>query len=173
MQKRTRIILWSIAALIGLVVIISTLYLIIMNEPALEGWEAGDPDSPKQVLIAASGSDYKKQLIRDVIDRLQSDAIFFKVIGLKELPETDPAGYQAIAILNSCEMYKMDEKVRSFLKKYPEPEKIVLLVTSGNSEWTPEDEAYKGYNAISGASSKEYHDTMLAELTGRIRQLLQ
>ena len=170
MKKRNKIILWSLAALVGIPAVIMTVYMIVMYEPALKGWEAGVKNSPTRVLIASSGSDFKKAMIKDVIKRLQPDKRFFKVVDLGELKKVKPIKFQAIAILNSAEMWKMDSNVRTFLDKYSKLKKIVLLTTSGNSKW--KTKKYK-VDTISGASKQKHRPEMIKKLVARLRAILK
>ena len=170
MKKKNRIILWIISALIGIPAVIMITYMIIMHEPSLQGWEAGKKGGPVRILIASSGSDFKRTMIQDVINQLHPEKRYFKVIDLSKLPKARPSKYRAIAILNSCEMWKMDSNVRNFLEQHSSLKKIVLLTTSGNSKWKS-----KKYNVdtISGASKKQYRSEMIRKLVKKLEKLLQ
>ena len=170
MKKRTKIILWSLGGLVLLLCAVGTIYLIVMYEPDLErGREGGSGLPGKRLLIASSGSSFKQALLRELETRLLADRIPFRIIPLRELPAVDPAIYRAVVLINSCEMYKMDSRVRAFFTKYRDYSRIVLVTTSGPGTWKTKDFAI---DTVSGASKRGVAPSLAETIMSRVRRIV-
>ncbi|MBN2830582.1 MAG: hypothetical protein JXR56_09720 [Candidatus Cloacimonetes bacterium] len=84
----------------------------------------------KRVLITSSRSDYKKDLVAQIVDELTEMQCEVVVENNKFLKDTNPMEYDAIVILNKIYAGKQEKKVRNFLAGLSEKEKEKVLVVN-------------------------------------------
>jgi len=132
-------ILIGIGVLIILLVIISGIYLLIHVQDVAEPMEVGSPEMNKKILIASQGSKYKNIMVDTLIARLKTEDVYISVIDISNLSEIDQEDWDAEVIINTTEGWKVPEPVKEFLDRIEKPDVVMLLITSGNGEWKPED----------------------------------
>ena len=135
----------------------------------VKGTERGDKNCEKRVLIAAQQSEFKEAVVSKVVEGLEQDACYVKVIDVKKLREESTGDYEAMVIVNTCKMWRLNRHVRKFLKKVQETGKIVLLTTAGDPEWKA-----KGVqvDAITSASEMEEVGAVAETVLEKVRTLL-
>lgn len=125
-----------------------------------------------KVLIASSQSEYKKALIKSLINNYQNKPVHLKITGLDKLPKaTKATNYDAIVVLNSCIAWGMEKEVSSFLKKYRDYNKMIILTTSGDSNWLPNKKG-RNFDALSSASQMSNLQEMANKIIDRVNKLL-
>jgi len=132
-------ILIGIGALIVLFVVVFGIYLLIHVQDVAEPLEVGSPDMNKKVLIATQGSKYKNLMVDTLIARLKAEDIYISVIDISNLSEINQEDWDAEIIIHTTEGWKVPEPVKEFLDRIEKPDVVMLLITSGNGEWKPED----------------------------------
>jgi hypothetical protein len=65
----------------------------------------------------------------------------------------------------------MDPRVRAFLQRSRNPRNLVILTTSGDGQWAPEQMGYH-LDAISSASKKERVDDIANTILSKVQKLL-
>lgn len=139
MRKKTKIVLWILGGLFLLFVGWIGIYLLVKYEPDLDkGWTAGPDAAPTRVLVATSGSAFKRAVAKRVADSLAADGRRVRVEPLAALPDLDPAGFHAVVIMGSCEGWRLGRKAGRFLSRHTNHARHVLVVTSGPGTWKPE-----------------------------------
>jgi len=125
-----------------------------------------------KVLIASSQSEYKKALIKSLINNYQDQPVHLKITGLDKLPKaTKATNYDAIVVLNSCLAWGMEKEVSSFLKQYRDYNKIIILTTSGDSNWLPNKKG-RNFDALSSASQMANLEELSGKIIERVNKLL-
>jgi hypothetical protein len=137
-------------------------------------FEAGDPGSPRRVLVAGEQTGFKKHVVEKLIEKLGTEDWYFRVIGLDKLAEEDAGRYGAILLLAGYRAGRIDERVTSFLEKDPTDPKIVVLYTRGTEEPLPErSKPDLRVDAISSASREDREDLRAGELAALIEKRFQ
>lgn len=134
--KRVLIVLGS---LVGLFIVVFGIYLLVNIQGEAEAVEVGSPEISKRVLIASQGSEFKNQMVDTIISRLKSEDIYIRVIDVSGLSEINEENWSAEIIIHTTEGWKAPEPVRDYLDRIKEPGKVMLLITSGDGGWKPED----------------------------------
>jgi len=132
-------ILIGIGVLIILLVIISGIYLLIHGQDVAEPFEVGSADSDMKILIATQGSDYKNLMVDTLISRLKGDDVYISVIDISGLNEVSQKDWDAEVIIHTTEGYRLPEVVKEYLGRIENPDEVMLLITSGDGGWKPEE----------------------------------
>ena len=92
-----------------------------------------------------------------------------KVIDLRKLAEEATEDYEAMVIVNTRKMWRLNRHARKFLKKVQKSKKVVLLTTAGDPEWKA-----KGVqvDAIKSASETEEVGAVAEAVLEKVRTLL-
>ncbi|MBN2835184.1 MAG: hypothetical protein JXR48_09485 [Candidatus Delongbacteria bacterium] len=157
--------------LIGLLILIVsfaifvTIYMIMYTQGVIEPFEAGSKDSADKVLIASQGSEYKEMFVQKVIERLEKDSLYIKVIDVTEIEKENIDDFKAVLIINSIEMYDMQENAKSFISASGKGN-VVMIATSGNGAMGPKDNSI---DAITTASSVDTIDEKVDEAVKRLK----
>jgi hypothetical protein len=161
--------------LIGLIIVVvgfaifMTIYMMMYSQGVIESFEAGEKNSTDKILIASQGSEYKELFVQKVIDRLESDSLLIKVIDVTEIEKENIDDFKAVLIINSIEMYDMQDNAKGFLSG-ANSDKVIMLATSGNGAMGPKD---KSIDAITTASSVETIDEKVDEVIKRMEKVLK
>ena len=156
--------------LIGLIIVLFgfgafvAIYMALYTQGVIESFEAGEKSSNERILIASQGSDYKNIFVEKVIEKLKNDSLFIKVIDVTEIEKENIDDFKVILIINSIEMYDMQENAKGFLSGV-NTDKVIMLATSGNGAMGPKDNSI---DAITTASSVETIDEKVDEVMKRI-----
>lgn len=126
----------------------------------------------KKLLIASRKSDFKDQVVEDILAEFRDKPVYMKITGLNKL-ETESAGdYSAVVILNTCMAWGLDRNVQAFLKNNPDQDRLIILTTSSNGKWAPKMEN-RTFDAISAASRIERADSVASDIVQKIQKLLE
>ncbi len=132
-------ILIGIGVLIILLVIISGIYLLIHVQDVAEPMEVGSPEMDKKVLIATQGSEYKNLMVDTLTARLKGEDVYISVIDISGLKEINQEDWDAEVIIHTTEGYRLPEVVKEYLGRVENPDEVILLITSGDGSWKPEE----------------------------------
>ena len=132
-------ILIGIGVLIILLVIISGIYLLIHVQDVAEPMEVGSPEMDKKVLIATQGSKYKNLMVDTLTARLKGEDVYISVIDISGLKEINQEDWDAEVIIHTTEGYRLPEVVKEYLGRVENPDEVILLITSGDGSWKPEE----------------------------------
>ena len=153
-------------AIVGLAIFV-LIYMMMYSQGVIEPFEAGEKASLEKILIASQGSDYKNMFVEKVIEKLKNDSLFIKVIDVTEIEKENIDDFKAVLIINSIEMYDMQENAKGFLSG-ANNKKVIMLATSGNGAMGPKDNSI---DAITTASSLESIDEKVDEVINRLKEL--
>lgn len=114
----------------------------------VEPYEVNSNNTEKKLLIATQGSDFKDSITNAVVNHYKSEAIFIKVIDIKDLEQIDPDDFNALLVLHTWENWKPPVEVKVFIERSKnEAKKMVVLTTSGDGDYKMEN-----VDAITGES---------------------
>jgi hypothetical protein len=108
-------------------------------------------------LLASQGSEFKDQLLKDVVQQLESDTVFLSIIDCTSLEQEEILDWNAIIIIHTTQIHGMPKAAKNYLTKIPDLSKVVLVTTSGGG-----DEVVTEFDvdAISTASRLVVTDTI-------------
>ena len=133
-----------------------------------ESFEVNSPEFDQRVLIATQGSEFKDAVVAQVIEHLRQRPVYIKVIDVSLLPGVSAAEWSAVVVLHTWENWKPQLDAKRFLRRVKEPEKVVVLSTSGAG-----DEKMAGMDAITASSSMEEVPAYAGEIVARLEPLLR
>jgi len=161
-------------AIVTLLVILSAIlffalwynYQYSMDEA--NAFEVNQPSEPNKILIATQGSEYKDELVANLIDSLRPRQLYIKVVDVSALPNVSVASWNAIVIIHTWEMSKPPEQVQSFLGENEKSKKLIICTTSGDG-----NETIDGIDGITGESDPTNLSERTREILKRIDKLIQ
>jgi flagellar biosynthesis regulator FlaF len=117
----------------------------------IEAAEYGSKQADKTILVAATETEFKNQLISELKNNLDSTEYYLHFTGLENLQKTNTGEYDKIIIISTCLSWGLEHVVQEFLDQAREKEKIILISTSGDGNWVPKKYA-REMDAIATAS---------------------
>ena len=149
MKKWIKILIVIIITPIILFGIFLLSYIIINQQGVIEPYTVGNPQSENKILIASQGSEFKNNLVKNILEQLKSDQNYFLIIDCTTLENENDEDWDAIIIIHTLQIHEMPEEARTFLSKANDLSKIMLVSTSGAG-----DDKVEGFevDAISSAS---------------------
>ncbi len=136
---------------------------------AVNTTEWGDLKADQRVLIATQGSEFKEAVVSRVVEDLEKDLCYVKVIDLKRLEHEPATDYDAIVVVNTCKAWRLTRGASKFVKEFPDKDKVVLLTTAGGEDWKPKSVEV---DAITSASKEQKTDPVADEISRKIRSIL-
>jgi hypothetical protein len=161
-----------IAIIIGSCLLLMGGYL-LWNEHAhamriARPFTVGDASRPQHVLIATQGSAFKDALVVGIVAALQSRPIYVQVIDVSALRDVHDDDWKAIIIAHTWEFGRGQADARAFVNRVPDKRKLIVVTTSGGGR-----EKLPGIDAISAASIMDDTPARVAEIIGRLDDILQ
>ena len=132
-------ILIGIGAIIVLLVIIFGIYLLVNRQGVAEPFEVGSADMSKKVLIATQGSEYKNLMVDTLVSRLKAEDVYISITDISNLSEINQEDWDAEVIIHTTEASKLPDPVKKYFEGIEDPDEIILLITSGDGTWKPEE----------------------------------
>ncbi|CAH1000705.1 hypothetical protein LEM8419_01839 [Neolewinella maritima] len=154
--------LYWIASVIALAVILAIWYDYTYSMGVVKGYEINDASLDKRLLVATQESPYKRVLTHQLIERLDTAALYIRVIDVTQLPdykcfEIDGSyAYDAIVIMHTWQYGEPPTEVTDFLRSVECDNSVFLLTTSGSGTARVPD-----YDGLSSAS---VHSALPGEL---------
>ena len=133
--------------------------------------ERGDRNCERRVLIATQQSEFKDAVVSGILEGLDEDSCYMKVINLKKLADESTAHYDVLVVVNTCKMGRLNGRARRFFKHVQEKEegKIILLTTVGSGDYEPK---IGKVDAITSASEMEKAGALAERIAGKVRAFL-
>ncbi len=149
MKKWIKILIAIIATPIVLFGIFLLSYVIINQQGIIEPFKAGNPMGENKILIASQGSEFKNNLVENILYQLKNDQNYFSVIDCTTLGKENDEDWDAIIIIHTLQIHEMPEEAHTFLSRVDDLSKVMLVSTSGAG-----DDVVEGFDvdAISSAS---------------------
>lgn len=136
---------------------------------AVKTTEAGDPGARQRVLIATERSEFKEAVVKRIVEDLQKDLCYVKVIDLKRLKREPADDYGAVVVVNTCKAWNLSRRASKFVKNFPDKDRVVLLTTAAGEGWK---HGPLGVDAITSASKTRKIDPVADEISGKVRKIL-
>ena len=145
-------------------------YRIVYSQGIAESFDVNSPDLATHILIATQGSEFKEALVSGIVAELKTRPAYIKVIDVTNLATIQEADWQAMVLINTCEMGKMQADTHTFLMQAKHPQKMVLLTTSGGNNYSPDDVPVDSITAASKAKNLQGY---LATILKRVDDILR
>lgn len=168
-MKVLKIVLLAIGCIILVFIILFLVYLRMNKQGVIESSEIGSPEFEQKVLIASQGSDFKNALVEGLITKLKQRQIYLKVLDVTALSELSKDDWDAMVLIHSVEMSKLQPDVKAFLDRAHDLDKVILIITSGPGTWKTDD---YDVDIISSASKKEELSVLTKDILERLDMLL-
>ncbi len=110
----------------------------------------GRPGAPI-VLLASRNSEFKRALVSELSQALTSAGVSQRTIGVGDLDQINVDAYNAVVVISPCLAWGLERDVQIFLERQQKNSKIILVATSGDGGWLPDERDYD-VDAISSAS---------------------
>jgi hypothetical protein len=136
---------------------------------AVNTTEWGDLKAAQRVLIATQRSEFKEAVVSKIVEDLEKDLFYVKVIDLKRLEHEPATNYDAIVVVNTCKAWRLTGDASKFVKAFPDKDKVVLLTTAGGEDWKPKSVEV---DAITSASKEQKSDPVADEISRMVRKIL-
>ena len=158
-MRKSRWLVWALA-----------MFVLASCASQVEVIEQGDRNCGKRVLIATQQSAFKDAVVAGIVAGLDKDSCYVKIIDLNKLTEESIAYYDALVVVSTCKIGRLNRHARKFFKHLPEKEagKIILLTTIGQKY----DSKMGKVDAITSASKIEKAGAVAESVVGKIRVLL-
>lgn len=168
-MKVLKIVLLAIGCIILVLVILFLIYLWMNRQGVIESSEIGNPELEQKVLIASQGSDFKNALVKGLSTNLEQRQIYIKVLDVTVLSGVSEEDWDAVVLIHSVEMSKLQSDVKAFLDRAHDLDKVILITTSGPGTWETDD---YDVDIITSASKKEKLPGLTKEILRRLDVLL-
>lgn len=136
---------------------------------AVKTTEWGDLKADRRVLIATQRSEFKEAVVSRLVEDLEKDLCYVKVIDLKKLEIDLARYYDAVVVVNTCKAWRLSGGASKFVKAFPDKDKVVLLTTAGGEDWKPKSVEV---DAITSASKEQKADPVADEIARKVRKIL-
>ena len=149
MKKWIKILIAILATPVALFAAFLLSYILINQQGVIESYNVGNPNSENKILIASQGSEFKNNLVENMLNKLKSDQNYFSVIDCTILGKENDENWDAIIIIHTLQIHEMPEEAHTFLSGVDDLSKVMLISTSGAG-----DDMVEGFDvdAISSAS---------------------
>ncbi len=132
--------------------------------------EIGEQVSMKhKMLIATEYGEFKTTVVDGIIAALKNEPLYVKVIDVTQLKEENAADFDAILIINTCMAWNLSPEVLAFIDKVKSKDRLIVLATAGDEQWTADLEAV---DVMTSASQMESADQVTITVTNKLRTLL-
>jgi hypothetical protein len=153
----------------SLLLILASLVVCGCAVRAVRTTEVGDPGTDRRVLIATQRSAFKEAVVSRIVEDLEKDLFYVRVVDLKRLENEPAADFDAIVVVNTCKAWKLTRSASRFVMEFPDKEKVVLLTTAAGEDWRPKS---VGVDAITSASKDHKADPVAQEIVQKVRNIL-
>ena len=170
MNKWIKILLIGISIPVILFIILISVYILINWQGVIEPYQTGNPNATLKVLIATQGSEFKNNLLENILQKLDNDTIYLSVIDCTSLQKENASEWNAIIIIHTTKAHKIPRYVSRFLGSLQDFSNIVLISTSGGG-----DEVITEFeiDAISTASRMSDTRNIAAHAIAKVERILQ
>ena len=149
MKKFLKILLTIILSLVTIIIILFTTYIIVNIQGVIEPFQVGNPNATNKILIASQGSEFKDNLLKNLVQELETEDNYLNIVDCTKLDDENEPDWDAIVIIHSAQVHKMPKEAELFLEQSSDLSNIILVSTSGAG-----DDKIEGFevDAISTAS---------------------
>ena len=116
MKKFLKILLTIVLSLVTILIILITTYIIVNIQGVIEPFQIGNPHATNKLLIASQGSEFKDNLLRNLVQELETDDNYLNIVDCTQLDDKDTVDWDVIVIIHSAQIHKMPKAAELFLK---------------------------------------------------------
>lgn len=124
------------------------------------------------MLMASRNSEFKKALVKELINGLVSVGLSQRTIGVSDLKKINSTEYDAVVVISSCIAWGLERDVQVFMERQKNKSNIILVTTSGDGGWLPST-IEQDIDAISSASTLTTVDAVARDVMAQIISRLQ
>jgi hypothetical protein len=128
-----------VLVLLAIILIFSSIYVYKHYPRKIDSFEVNDEHLPNKILIASQGSDFKNELLNHLVNKIDNDSTYIKVVHTSKLFEVGLDNWTTVVIINTCVADKLQKSVTNFLSKVPEDYPLYMVITAGDGRWMPAD----------------------------------
>jgi hypothetical protein len=154
-----------IFSLVFLMFVLLTGFKIIFSQKKIESFEVNSSTLKRHILIASQGSKFKDQLVKNLIEELNKENVYIKVIDVSLLDNIKSSEWESIIIINAVESSKYNKNVNQFIQNNFSNNNIILIATSGSGKFKIQDYYI---DAISTASKIKDIDNIKAFIIDKV-----
>jgi len=115
-----------------IVSLISLVFATACQEGELAYLAKGNASAPRKVLIAGTASEFKQDVVTQVVKKLGTEKYYFKIIGLERLEKEDLGQFGVVLLVARFAAGRMDPRVTRFLKQDPTNKRVIVFYTIGS-----------------------------------------
>ena len=169
MKKALKIGVIIVGSLIGLLIIVAVGYKLIFSQGVATSFEVNSPDLKTKVLIATQGSGFKDALVAGISEELKKKPTYINVVDVSALSDVKEDEWNVVVLVSTCQSDTLQADTAAYLSRIKDPDKTILLITSGSGTWKPENSPI---DSISSASRKANVDSLVANILNRLNAIL-
>ena len=169
-MKTLKIVGIVIGSAIFLFMVVFSIYLLMHKQAEAKEFEVGKRKSEKSILIASQGSDFKNALVEKLVDELEGDSVYIKVVDVSGLSDISEGDWDASIIIHTTEGWKLQPDVKDYLDSISNPERIILVTTSGSGEWKTDEYNLDIYTSASKISTV---DSLAGSISTDVKNILK
>ena len=138
----------------------------------IDAYEIGKATFDTSILVASRDSDFKIDVARKIGEELGERPVYVKFVGVDQLDGEDASSYSAVIVMTTCLAWGMDSTTESFLREKGDLSNVVVLVTSGAGDWTPDPDDWD-FDAVTSASVMQNAGDVAREILERLYEVLE
>ena len=131
MKKWIKILIAIIATPVLLAGILLATYVLVNQQGVIEPFQVGNPNAENKILIASQGSEFKNDLVENLVGQLKGNQNYFSVIDCTTLGNENDEDWDAVIIIHTLQIHLMPEEAETFLSEVDDMSKVLLISTSG------------------------------------------
>ncbi|RPJ08688.1 MAG: hypothetical protein EHM28_03585 [Spirochaetaceae bacterium] len=139
----------------------------------MQSLEKGNPSARHKVLVAGASSEFKNQVITKVLEALQKEDCYIKIISPDQLAAEKTTGFNAILLITPMMAGQLDGRIVKFIAGDPANPRVIVFCTSGDENHPPTDRirsAIGKADAVTSASIASRTDERVREITDLIKK---
>lgn len=134
MKRWIKILIGIIATPVLLFIILLTVYILVNRQGVIEPYQVGNPNAEVKVLIASQGSEFKNNLVEQIINKFNDQNTYFSVVDCTSLEDKNEKEWNAVIIIHTMQIHEMPKEAKMFLSEVDDLSRIMLVSTSGGGD---------------------------------------
>lgn len=156
----------KIIVVLGVIVILfvsaALTYRILKTQGVVETYEVNPQVVTPRLIIATQQSNFKDEVIRQVVEELKHEEVNILVTDVTELSKLEDEKWDALVILTTVESGQIQEDSHEFLANHQKDfERIGLVYTADSGKWEKKD---IDIDAVSSASRNQNIKTFVQNM---------
>jgi hypothetical protein len=143
----------------------------IWPQDDIRAYRLNEDSHEDRVLIASRSSAFKDSVVARIREAFDGKPVHVRFTGVDGLRHENAATYQAVVLISTCMVWKLDPDVEAFLRRSPDQSHIIVLATSNVGDWRPGMKDGH-FDSIASASKSVNVDGVSGYIISRINTLL-